>query len=55
MSWEIKARNFRPLVLLVLLGEDPQLRNSKLTGRRKDNRIKALFKPGTPKASRIIT
>jgi hypothetical protein len=50
-SWEMNARNFNPLpVLPLLLEEDPQLRNSKLTGRRKDTKIRALFKPGTPKA-----
>ena len=39
----------------LLLGEEPQLRNTRLTGRRNDSRIRALFKPGTPRASRIIT
>jgi hypothetical protein len=55
-SWEIKARNFRPLppLPLVLL-EVLQLRNSKLTGRRNDTTIRALFKPWTPRACRIIT
>jgi len=53
---EMKARNLRPLPLLpLLLGEEPQLRNSRLTGRRNDSRIRALFKPETPRASRIIT
>jgi hypothetical protein len=52
----MKARNFSPLPPpLLLAGVLPQLKNSKLTGRRKDNRIKDLFKPGTPGVCRIFT
>jgi hypothetical protein len=47
----MNARNFNPLVVLpLLLEDDPQLRNSRLTGRRRHTRIRVLFKPGTPKA-----
>jgi hypothetical protein len=54
--WEMKARNLRPLPLVLLLvDEEPQLRSSKLASRRNDTRTRALFKPGTPRACRIIT
>jgi len=53
ISWETRARNFSPLVDGPLGVEDPQPITSRVVGNANTKRLRALLKPGTPRACRI--